>query len=105
MFSVPCCQHELNLSIKNGGDMDVLLNYGIIKERVSALLTDSIRALILEDKGYSVDVLEFVDLAHSPKNLMIRAVKAKKVTDKNYEKIKSLTDTYGFTQTLFNLQY
>lgn len=85
--------------------MDVLLNYGIIKERVSALLTDSIRALILEDKGYSVDVLEFVDLAHSPKNLMIRAVKAKKVTDKNYEKIKSLTDTYGFTQTLFNLQY
>ena len=85
--------------------MDVLLNYGIIKERVSALLTDSIRALILEDKGYSVDILEFVDLAHSPKNLMIRAVKTKKVTDKNYEKIKGLTDTYGFTQTLFNLQY
>lgn len=105
LFSVPCCQHELNLSIKNGGDMDVLLNYGIIKERVSALLTDSIRALILEDKGYSVDVLEFVDLAHSPKNLMIRAVKTKKVTDKNYEKIKRLTDTYGFTQPLFNLQY
>ncbi len=105
LFSVPCCQHEINLSIKKGGDMDVLLNYGIIKERVSALLTDSIRALILEDKGYSVDVLEFVDLAHSPKNLMIRAVKTKKVTDKNYAKIKELIDTYGFTQTLFNLQY
>ncbi len=105
LFSVPCCQHEINLSIKKGGDMDVLLNYGIIKERVSALLTDSIRALILEDKGYSVDVLEFVDLAHSPKNLMLRAVQTKKVTDKNYAKIKELINTYGFTQTLFNLQY
>ena len=77
IFSVPCCQHEINLSIKKGGDMDCLLKYGIIKERVSALLTDSIRAMILEDMGYSVDVIEFVNLAHSPKNLMLRARKTK----------------------------
>ncbi|MBR2397927.1 MAG: SAM-dependent methyltransferase, partial [Clostridia bacterium] len=78
IFSVPCCQHEINLSIKQGGELDFLLKYGIIKERVCALMTDSIRAMILEDLGYSVDLIEFVDLSHSPKNIMIRATKCKK---------------------------
>lgn len=105
IFSVPCCQHEINLSITKGGDMDPLLKYGIIKERVAALLTDSIRALILEDKGYSVDVLEFVDLSHSPKNIMLRAVRRKLPTDKNESQIRMLMDKYGFSQTLFSLQY
>jgi len=103
IFSVPCCQHEINLSIKKGGEMDILLKYGIIKERVSALLTDAIRASILEDMGYDVDVMEFVDLAHSPKNLMIRAVKTREKTSVNREKIAALSEKYGFTQTLFKL--
>ena len=103
VFSVPCCQHEINLSIKKGGDMDCLLKYGIIKERVSALLTDSIRAMILEDMGYKVDVIEFVDLAHSPKNLMLRAKKTRGVKLVNKEEIESLQLSYGFEQTLFKL--
>ena len=103
IFSVPCCQHEINLSIKKGGDMDCLLRYGIIKERVSALLTDSIRAMILEDKGYKVDVIEFVDLAHSPKNLMIRAKKTRGERRVNAPEIERLQSLYGFEQTLYKL--
>lgn len=103
IFSVPCCQHEVNLSIKKGGDLDALLRYGIVKERVSALLTDSIRAMLLEDEGYNVDVLEFVDLAHSPKNLMIRARKTKNKNDKNRATIENLMQKYGFEQTLYKL--
>lgn len=103
IFSVPCCQHEINLSIKKGGDLDILTKYGIIKERCSALLTDAIRGDILEDMGYSVDVLEFVDLAHSPKNLMIRATKTTGICNKNLENIIALKDKYAFDQTLFEL--
>ncbi len=102
VFSVPCCQHEINLSIKKAGDFDILLNDGLIKERFSALLTDAVRIEILRAKGYSVDVIEFVDFAHSPKNLMIRA--KLNSTKKSLDKIKNLKDKYKFNQTLFSLQ-
>ena len=103
IFSVPCCQHEVNKTIKKGGDFDILLKHGLIKERMSALLTDSIRASVLEDMGYSVDVLEFVDFSHSPKNIMLRAKKTKKISDKNRQQIKVLQEKYDFTQTLYKL--
>lgn len=104
IFSVPCCQHEVNASIANGGgDLDVLLKYGIVKERVSALLTDTIRAMLLEDAGYNVDVMEFVDLAHSPKNIMLRCVKTGRPSSKNSEKIRALAEKYHFNQTLYDL--
>ncbi len=103
IFSVPCCQHEINQSVTQGGDLDFLLKYGIIKERTSALLTDSIRAMLLEDEGYTVDVLEFVDIAHSPKNLMIRAVKTRGKSVKNRSKIEQLQQKYNFKQTLLDL--
>ena len=103
IFSVPCCQHEVNKEIKKGGDFDLLLKHGLIKERMSALLTDSIRAGILEDMGYSVDVLEFVDFSHSPKNIMLRAKKTKKQTDKNRKQVKELQEKYSFTQALYEL--
>ncbi len=78
IMAVPCCQHELNRQIKN----DVLrpaLKYGIIKERMAALLTDAVRAEILEREGYDVQILEFIDMEHTPKNLLIRAVKRSKM--------------------------
>ncbi len=103
IFSVPCCQHEVNKTIRNGGELDILLKHGLIKERVSALLTDSVRAGILEDMGYNVDVLEFVDFSHSPKNIMIRAKKTKRETDKNRKQIEELQQKYGFSQTLYSL--
>ena len=106
IFSVPCCQHEVNKTIAKGnGDLDALLKYGIVKERVSALLTDTIRAMLLEDEGYSVDVMEFVDLAHSPKNLMLRAKLTKSRATKNKQEIDNLLQTYHFQQTLYKLIY
>lgn len=74
ILSVPCCQHEVNGQIKN----EVLwpaLKYGLIKERMSALLTDAIRANLLEEAGYDTQILEFIDMEHTPKNILIRAVK------------------------------
>lgn len=95
ILSVPCCQHELNGQINN----DVLkhvLKHGIIKERISALLTDALRAEILETKGYRVQLLEFIDIEHTPKNILIRAVK-RKASDTGAEVIKdSLEECMNF---------
>jgi len=76
IFSVPCCQHELNTNIKNGA-FGILTSYGLIKERLCALATDAQRAKILELCGYKTDILEFIDMDNSPKNLLIRAKKTK----------------------------
>lgn len=103
IFSVPCCQHEINLSIRKGGELDLLLEHGIIKERVCALLTDSIRAAVLEDAGYAVDVIEFVDFEHSPKNLMLRAIYTGKKRPGSREKAEALREQYGFKQSLLEL--
>ncbi len=103
IFSVPCCQHEINLSIRKGGELDLLLEHGIIKERVCALLTDSIRAAVLEDAGWAVDVIEFVDFEHSPKNLMLRAAHTGKKRSGSREKAEALREQYGFKQSLLEL--
>ena len=73
ILSVPCCQHELNWQMENSL-MDPIFRYGIIKERMAALYTDAIRAELLEQKGYRTQILEFIDMEHTPKNLLIRAV-------------------------------
>lgn len=72
--SVPCCQHELNGQVKNEV-LAPVLKYGILKERFSAILTDGLRAQMLESAGYDTQILEFIDMEHTPKNLLIRAVK------------------------------
>lgn len=103
IFSVPCCQHEVNLSIKKGGELDIFLEHGIIKERMCSLLTDSIRADVLEDMGYKVDLIEFIDFEHSPKNIMLRAVRNGKTGSGRIERAKELAMRYGFEQTLLRL--
>ena len=103
IFSVPCCQHEVNLSIRRGGELDLLLEHGIIKERVSALLTDSIRAAVLEDAGYEVDVIEFIDFEHSPKNLMLRARYTGRHKSAGRARAEALRKQYGFQQSLMKL--
>jgi len=74
ILSVPCCQHEVNRQISNK-ELESVLRYGIIKERMSALITDAVRAGLLEAQGYETDILEFIDMEHTPKNLLIRAIR------------------------------
>ncbi len=81
ILSVPCCQHQINQQLDKNKSllqenvMEPLLKWGIIKERFSALVTDALRGEWLEKQGYNVQMLEFIDMEHTPKNLMIRAVK------------------------------
>ena len=103
IFSVPCCQHEVNAQIQKGGDFDLLLAHGLLQERFSALLTDAIRAAVLEDAGYRVDVIEFIDFEHSPKNLMLRCVRNKRGGEKKLAAAQSLAEKYQFRQTLLTL--
>lgn len=89
ILSVPCCQHEINQQIKCK-ELDTVLRYGLLKERISALLTDGLRAELLECHGYKTQILEFIDMEHTPKNILIRAVKqanGKKKDTKDYEKL------------------
>lgn len=76
ILSVPCCQHEVNRQIRCK-ELEPMLKYGIIKERMSSLVTDALRAELLREQGYETQILEFIDMEHTPKNLLIRAVKRK----------------------------
>lgn len=105
IMSVPCCQHEVNKQIA----CDVLkpaLEYGIIKERMSALFTDAIRAKKLETYGYETQILEFIDMEHTPKNIMIRAIKksiSKEEKEEKERQLKQLTDFLNVEQMLQKL--
>ena len=104
-MSVPCCQHELNGQIKTDR-FSALTDYGLIKERFSALATDAIRGKLLEWQGYKVQMLEFVDFEHSPKNLLIRAVKGKTSESKRNaarQKADELIKEFNFSPTLDKL--
>ena len=101
ILSVPCCQHELNGQIKN----DILapiFKYGLIKERMAALITDAMRAEYLESKGYDVQILEFIDMEHTPKNILIRAVKTGKKKN-NEESIRACEEFSHVNPTLGKL--
>ena len=79
ILSVPCCQHELNQNYKQSSNQAInqMLKYGIVKERFLSLTTDVMRCELLKEKGYSTQLLEFIDVSHTTKNLLIRAVKKK----------------------------
>lgn len=106
IFSVPCCQHELNAQIKSE-TFSLMTRYGIIKERFSALVTDAIRGNLLEYMGYNVNLLEFVDLSHTPKNILIRAVKnpnkAENVKLRAMDEVKRMMDEFGLSQALYRM--
>ena len=106
ILSVPCCQHQLNAQMQNG---EIMGRYGLLKERFSALATDAIRANALEIMGYDTQVLEFIDMTHSPKNILIKAIRRdkQKNTDIYMNEITKICDEYGFEPEitkLFNLK-
>ena len=105
IFSVPCCQHELNSQMQGGG-LSILTRYGIIKERTAALMTDAVRGNLLTASGYRTQLLEFVDLSHTPKNILIRAVKTnipEKTRREALREVDALKEQFGFLPTLDGL--
>lgn len=99
ILSVPCCQHEINAQIKNA--WPIMTKYGLIKERFSALLTDAIRANLLESEGYHVQVMEFIPMEHTAKNVLIRAVKQNKKA--STDQVQDLCRQFNIQPTLLKL--
>ncbi len=99
ILSVPCCQHELNAQIECK-ELAPVLKYGLLKERMAALLTDGIRASLMEIYGYDTQVLEFIDMSHTPKNILLRGVQAKGMRKKK----TSLTDVENMMEMLHTRQ-
>ena len=105
IFSVPCCQHELNHQMKPES-LNILTRYGIVQERVAALMTDAVRGNLLEAVGYKTQLLEFIDISHSPKNILIRASKgnvSKQKIQKSLDEVNKLMSEFNFNPTLYNL--
>ncbi|MGL5754817.1 MAG: class I SAM-dependent methyltransferase [Paraclostridium sp.] len=105
IFSVPCCQHEFN-SQMNSEELSLLTKYGIIKERVAALMTDAVRGNLLEAIGYKTQLLEFIDIAHSPKNILIRASKGnivKEKREKSLQEVNNIINEFNLNPTLLKL--
>lgn len=101
ILSVPCCQHEINGQIQNE-ILHPVLKYGLIKERMSALITDALRAEYLEGEGYDAQILEFIDMEHTPKNILIRAIKTGKKKN-NKEQIETCQEFLQIHPTLGEL--
>ena len=101
ILSVPCFQHELNKQIKND-DFSSIFKYGIIQERTSSLFTDALRANILELQGYRTQILEFIDIEHTPKNLLIRAIKTGS-PKKDWTKVDNFVEKFSIDPTLYRL--
>lgn len=105
IFSVPCCQHELNEQMESDR-LSILTRYGIVKERTAALITDAIRGNLLESCGYKTQLLEFVDLSHTPKNILIRAVRgavSPAQRGKALAEVERIVEEFGLSPTLYGL--
>lgn len=111
ILSVPCCQHELNKQLFCE-PLEELFAYGLLKERTAALFTDGLRAELLESQGYDTQILEFIDMEHTPKNIMLRCIRRKKGNEdarewkyrrEKREKAQALMEFLHVTPTLAEL--
>jgi len=99
--AVPCCQHELRRQMKPR-TLDIFSDYGIIEERVASLATDAIRAKLLEYAGYKAQIIEFTDMEHTAKNLMIRARRGRK-NPEALASVQKIISEFSFEPTLLQL--
>jgi hypothetical protein len=107
ILSVPCCQHELNRQMKCE-TLSGAFQYGLIQERTAALMTDAMRGQLLEMQGYHTQLLEFIDMDHTPKNILIRAVRSRKMMPaaakrQKAEAYEKCRDFFGAAPTLEKL--
>ena len=102
ILSVPCCQHEANRMMENEL-LQPVLQYGILKERMAAIMTDAVRANLLTAKGYDTQILEFIDMEQTPKNLLIRAVYTGKDSENAAEALKNMEEALHLNLTLNKL--
>lgn len=103
IVAVPCCQNELYRQLQSD-EFEKMLDFNIIKERMAALITDTVRSNLLQYKGYNTQVIEYIDSNHSLKNLMIRARFTNHIDHKALDNIINLQKTYNFNQKLLELQ-
>ena len=106
IFCVPCCQHELNQQMQSTV-LPITTNYGLLKERMASLLTDQIRANLLQSESYKVQVLEFIDISHSPKNILLRAIKSNSISEakkgKAVQEVEEAMKLFHLQPTLYRL--
>ena len=102
ILSVPCCQHELNGQIQSR-ILSPILKYGLLKERMAALVTDGLRAELLTRQGYDTQILEFIDMAHTPKNVLIRGVKRREASEGAGDAYQACADFLHVSGTLKRL--
>ena len=105
ILSVPCCQHEVNAQMQ-AERLSLFTRYGLIQERMAALLTDAARADLLTYRGYSTQVVEFIDMAHTPKNILLRARKAnlpESTRQKALEEVRTAMEEFHVKPTLYRL--
>ncbi|QDV53046.1 class I SAM-dependent methyltransferase [Gimesia fumaroli] len=101
IMAVPCCQHEIFQQITSQ-PLAGLLQHGILKEKTAALVTDALRALVLEICGYRAQVIEFIDTEHTPKNLLIKAVKRQSAL--NSSDFREIVQQYESLKSQFGIQ-
>lgn len=106
ILSVPCCHHELNRQI-SCQELAPVLRYGLLKERMAALLTDGIRACTMEAYGYDTQVLEFIDMEHTPKNILLRGIRKDGMRKKaiSMNEVERMMDMLHTRQALVSTLY
>ena len=106
-MAVPCCHHEL-LGM-GAGELEGIVGRGALRERFASVFTDGLRAALLECHGYRCQVMEFIEMEHTAKNMLIRAIRREKdqkreaADNQGMERIASLMNRYGASQTLYRL--
>ena len=97
ILAAPCCQHEV-AGLLSADVLPGMLGFGILKERFAALATDALRAAILERAGYQTQIVEFIDLEHTPKNLLLRAVRRQRPDPEAAEAVRLLKSQLGIQE-------